>query len=342
LARRPSLFRRAPSELAQDAFLAWLIEWSDPACEAADRHLHRVGRAFVEALFAAAEPRVSELGAVRSVDIKRQHEGVDILVVINGDRALILEDKVHAGEHGDQLRRYVQTFTIGPKRYEAGVHAVYVKTGGPTSANDLLSKGFGYLARPTILAVIRDGIASGATNDILTDFATHLAELDVAFDAWRRIPPLSWSFNDRLWESVFHELLASVPALGWSWLPNRAGGQYGLWFAGTEVEPGVSIYVQADSRGRLHVRLSTQSTTTAERRAQRDRWSNYLICREGAATWIRPPSRSAVGRTMAIADFIVPWLHATADGGGDIKAIAATLRRCAEWLVEGTRSPVSR
>lgn len=132
----PNLFSYATKELAQDAFLCWLLEWlnhpGDPRAEVSWRLfgplLERVG------------VRISPT-AIRAVRIERQFHNVDIVAVFELDGAdafaLVIEDKINASLTGcDQLARNLANAvscaaewpplaSVKPER----VFGVFLKTG---------------------------------------------------------------------------------------------------------------------------------------------------------------------------------------------------------------------
>ncbi|GAA3328735.1 hypothetical protein GCM10020331_073910 [Ectobacillus funiculus] len=99
---KPNLFfQYATSELSQDAFLCWLLEWADPQYSETDVQLHNLGKRFVEAIFSKhQQPRVR----IESINIRRQLDGLDILAVINDGFAILIEDKTYTSDHSGQLK----------------------------------------------------------------------------------------------------------------------------------------------------------------------------------------------------------------------------------------------
>src|SRR4051794_18176618 len=102
---RPNLFDFATSELSQDAFLCWLLSWARDELCAVDPALHGTGTAFLSSLLALHG--IDMPAGVKSLEIRRQHKDIDILVLVNDDIVLAIEDKIDTSEHSDQLRRYL-------------------------------------------------------------------------------------------------------------------------------------------------------------------------------------------------------------------------------------------
>ena len=92
---KPNLFDFATSELSQDAFVCWLAAWADPGCREASGTPHAAGTAFVTRLLEVGQgPKVAE---VRSVQVRRQWRDIDVLLVVNGDTASVIEG--HSAQH---------------------------------------------------------------------------------------------------------------------------------------------------------------------------------------------------------------------------------------------------
>lgn len=345
---RPSLFHHAPSELSQDGFLAWLIAWADPACAPLDPKLHRAGRALLTVLFAKAHPSLSDLGEIKSIEVRRQYRRIDLFVVVNGTRALIVEDKVHAGLHGDQLARYLAEIEKERLRYRDGIHSVFLKTGSPTNAAKIRGDGYGYVSRHDLVSVLDGAMSAGVTNEILVDFTTHMHRLDAEFGLWATLPPREWPVAPgkptsvaRAWEGLFHAMLPSLPGAAWTYVANAAGGQFVLYLPGHEVTPPgpadgpkTWAYVQADSWHRLQVRIFTKAPDTPTRRHLRDAWTQRVLHNAPAPLALRPPDHRSIGETMAVTsrDRNVPWLLPNATGGVSEADTAQQLNDLDGWL----------
>ena len=147
----PNIFNYATSELSQDAFICWLVEWGSMDTDTLfcneHKELANCGRAFVEALFRAGE---QEQGAVSVLDLndelilyegacrvgkvdkpKKQHNKIDVYfqAEIDGKRVtFVIEDKTDSVEHSDQLNRYLSK-TKNNDEQKDYIKPVYFKTG---------------------------------------------------------------------------------------------------------------------------------------------------------------------------------------------------------------------
>ena len=101
---RPNLFEQAPSELAQDAFFAWLFGWLNFP----DHPLCAISRTLTELILLKFDIAVAWQDFLR-VDVRRQFHSIDLLVVLafksRPKLCLLIEDKVDARLLND-LRGY--------------------------------------------------------------------------------------------------------------------------------------------------------------------------------------------------------------------------------------------
>jgi hypothetical protein len=127
---RNNIFDFATSELSQDAFICWCLNWLNYE----DSELRALA---VDLLKEFGEEDVSDN---QEIIIKRQFKKIDILVVLKGlNRVYIIEDKVHSSERKKQLEKYETKINelnenekkdLGiDKNLEVEVKTVYFKTG---------------------------------------------------------------------------------------------------------------------------------------------------------------------------------------------------------------------
>jgi hypothetical protein len=112
------------------------------------------------------------------VELRTQYKGIDILALVNGGIALLIEDKVDACEYADQLRRYPEVVQHDFPGYK--IAKVYLKTGLPADDEEasVRGSGFQFFRCGDLLAVLEEGEKLGVTNDIYSEFLTHLRALE--------------------------------------------------------------------------------------------------------------------------------------------------------------------
>lgn len=121
-----NFFDFATDESTQDAFLAWCANWANY-----DNGLAKLGRDFVRL--------VSDIEDVRWVRVYQQYKKIDVLLIVNGSTAVIIEDKVYSSEHDDQIRKYKAALEkttargvisiYGEEYAVSEIKTVYLKTG---------------------------------------------------------------------------------------------------------------------------------------------------------------------------------------------------------------------
>lgn len=124
-----NIFNFATSELSQDAFIAWALNWINE-----DKSLP---------LYEMAADLLKVMGetddSIRDgIEIRTQLKRIDILVTIkNCNRAIIIEDKTYTSEHDNQIARYRDEITKLPTDVKTElciddkveIRTVYLKTG---------------------------------------------------------------------------------------------------------------------------------------------------------------------------------------------------------------------
>lgn len=115
---RNNIFNFATSELSQDAFICWCLNWLNHK----DSELRDLA---VDLLKAFGEESISDN---QEIIIKRQFKKVDILVVLKElNRVYIIEDKLNSSERKDQIGKYKNE--IGKEYKNSEIKTVYFKTG---------------------------------------------------------------------------------------------------------------------------------------------------------------------------------------------------------------------
>ena len=136
---RPNIFTHATSELSQDAFFTWLIQWADDKYRQFDESLHIVAKNFLSLLIGEKDSSF-----IHNVSVGRQWDNIDIWVEVNEDIAIAIEDKVYTNVHDNQLIRYKETVEDWYKGKRDKLFFSYVKTGNESKAtlSDVGEKGY--------------------------------------------------------------------------------------------------------------------------------------------------------------------------------------------------------
>ena len=230
----PNIFDYATSELSQDAFICYMLNFP-PAAK----------------LFL----KKCKIENENILNIERQHMHIDILVETD-NHYLIIEDKTGTGEHDDQIVRYVNILTeqqkkgkLNPKK---NINVCYLKTHDflwdyqPSENNDA-----GLKEKENCVSLNRDAILDILKNvprdTIFEQFKSYLE----AFDVDTSVPISNW--NRKHWfkflAPIIKEKKDKEPKL-WAdigYVPNRSGGFYACWFGGDEKSfPNYTLYKQIE------------------------------------------------------------------------------------------------
>lgn len=319
--RSPNLFDFATSELSQDAFICWLASWADPVFKEEHGPLHDIATAFLTRLLEVGKgPRVTEF---RSVEVRRQRKGIDVLLVVNNDAAIIIEDKTDTTEHSRQLERYREVVAeeFPPHR----IAAVYFKTGDQGDYAGVDQAGYGRFLRRDFLDILDRGESAGVENDIFADYRAKLRRIESAFLSYQNTPVEAWPKEPDCWTGLFTVLQqrlgegewdsrgapgGGTPAFRWHWKDNKF-----LRLMHKELC--------------FRIRVPEES----ERRAKWREWKDALktLSESTGITLQFPPRRPGVH--MGVATLEGGYLQADAHGLVDLEKTVQVLRK-AEALMD--------
>lgn len=115
-----NLFSFATSELSQDAFICWCLNWINYPNE----NLYPMAKDIFSNLLEEKDLKNEK------IEILRQYKKIDILVILkNSKKAYIIEDKTYTSEHSEQIKRYRETIKNDFKEEINDIKTVYFKTG---------------------------------------------------------------------------------------------------------------------------------------------------------------------------------------------------------------------
>ncbi len=315
----PNLFRYATSELSQDAFLAWILEWSDPINSHANPALHHASLDLVTTLLGRDE-RVES----RPVTVHLQLKWVDLAVEFGDEEVLVIEDKTtssvkRCGERLalDDYAKSIQDHYPRSRRLAFG----YLKTGDehPPPLSDPWKR-FG---RRHLLDALEPHV-SAAKSDILSDFVERLLWRENRVNAWTTLPFSEWHTD--AWKGLFMAMATDLSHSRWNYQANARGGEFVLWWGEHRgVYPLIRVWPSVGPEGRLnwarpHSQLTVRMNPASARIGRRD-LEGALIEMDAR---FRPPRRRSSGKSFRIAEFHGNFLHG-ADGIVDGKRTSNAL-----------------
>lgn len=317
---RPNLFHFATGELAQDAYICWLASWANPALKDRDVALHATATTFLDRLLEVGKgPKLSEY---RTVEVRRQWNRIDVLLVLNGDAAVIIEDKTDTADHSDQLERYKRA--VAGEFREDRIAAVYLKTGDQGNYRSADLAGYGQFLRRDFLAVLERGERAGVRSDIFTDFLHHMRGVEAAVQSFATAPLEAWKDDWRRWQGFFLALQDRLGEGDWQSVANPSGGFMGFWWHWRGDK-----YLQLENE---KLCFKVMVPDEAQQTAKWWEWHSALMAVNGVdGLTIKKPVRRE-GKWMTVAVLEGEYRHEV-EGRLDLDRTVATLRQ-AEALMD--------
>lgn len=220
MSKTPNLFQWATSELSQDAFLCWFIDWIHPAYKGVNPLLTKSANNLIDIM------TDGKIKSIENISIKRQFKSIDIVVLINDEHVILIEDKVHSKEHGNQLSRYKNLLTNEYSDKE--IHPIYLKTGDQSRYKSANDNGYKIIRRKELLNVLEEGIKSGIDNNIYVDFTNFLKRRRSSVQSYLTLPFIDWHWDS--WKGFYQNIQIEFNDGTWDYVPQRNGGFLGYWW----------------------------------------------------------------------------------------------------------------
>ncbi len=253
--KKINLFEIATSELSQDSFITWLLQWADEN-NTTDSHLNETAKLFVSSLLEIA--KVPDIPEIKKVEARRQWKHIDITADVNEKYFIVIEDKKGSREHGDQLNKYKK---IVDEHYQnkREIIMIYLKTGNESrdSLNKIKEKGWVYYSRRKFLDVLE---LSKSQNNILRDFTEYLQRIEENTNAFTNYSQLK---NRKASEGLYMFLQEKIDSWSrWKVVSNPKGGFLGFWYYFKECKKNQEskLYLQIENyignKINLYIRIS--------------------------------------------------------------------------------------
>lgn len=357
---KPNIFKYATSELSQDAFICWLLEWAQEsnANEVGDMALHDAAKQMLNAMFEACKQVPPD--RYESIDVVRQYKHIDVLIIINKQYALIIEDKTGTEDHDNQLRNYWEevrdkgvTIREDDLRFDDGrILRIYFKTGDQSNYDSVEQEGYAPFVRENMLPILRSGLNKGIKNAIYEDFLSHLENIENGIASYHTVP-LNTVWDWPTWIGFFKALNETMKGAGaWRYVPNPRGGFLGFYWAWRNIAGSspCRLFIQLEWN-KICFKINVDDKD-AQRRL-RGEWHD-LICR-AAGGFAMKAGRFGKGKWMTLAvhgedSEPADYRVAKADGTVDVNATLAKLREAevildraiAEWQARTQAESVSQ
>lgn len=331
---KPNLFHFATSELSQDAFLCWLLSWAKPECGEPWSNLHQVGCDLLSLIYRKANRAMPD--KLTSLNVERQSANIDILCVINGDTAILIEDKVGSKQHSNQLAIYKE-HVIGKLEFAPEkVVLIYVQTGDQSDYDEVVKQGYQALSRPELLSVLESETAKIAreSSDILDCFSLHLRQVEDDVQSYLVLPLEKWTWNS--WKGFYSHIQTTLGQGNWDYVSNANGGFLGFWwyFTGDEI---CEVYLQLEQEKFC---FKIVPPADQDRYNLGNEWSARIIKHsENRGLRSTRPSRIRRGDYMTVAILAEEFRKVNADGLIDLAATIKVLQS-AQQVIDECLTPI--
>ena len=252
---KPNLFKHARSELAQDAVLAYILEWAKPELRDVNPKMNKLGYLLLTEMTSKS---ISKEINVKKLTINTQHNHIDVEIIINGEIAMFIEDKIDGKLRSEQI----QDYKSGLKEKYKYVYAIYAKTGNESCVNKPKEDIDGFLYRTDILDIL--GKYDG-NNSIITNYREHLQAIENETQSFIHIPYNEWSpLAIEGYYMMLEQIigLCDLPSMEypsmWEYVANQKGGYRLLWWNYRDItinDAKCKIYLQIEDAKKLTVRI---------------------------------------------------------------------------------------
>lgn len=329
--RKPNLFSFATSELSQDAFICWLLSWAKPENKEIDANLHACGVAMIQTFFEKhSKPFPAE---IRTVEVKKQDENIDVLCIVNGEYPIIIEDKTLTINHGNQLANYMERIE---KRIDAkgnslykkeNIIPIYFKTYDQASYKNIIDTNkYQAFTRTDFLSILNGGNELGIDNAIFNDFREHLMLIESRVQSYLTLDPNQW--KSQSWVGFYSKLQQELGVGHWNYVSNPTGGFMGFWWGLGQGKP----YLQLE-HGKLCFKIKAVDDSTAKRKSMRNKW--YALIKSQCTDFgieLEKPTRFGNGNYMTVIVAKEDYRHKNNEGNLDFNATVEHLRKMSAFM----------
>ena len=325
--RPPNLFEEARGELAQDAFLAWLLKHAGPELATVRPGVHAAALRLARAA-GLLEPSEVPAAIDATCQTGRGRVRPDLVVTwLSGRerRAAVVEHKVHAGLDPRQLKKYRAAAEALTGLPPSEVRYVFIKTGLLTSRER------GHAKEPWKVLDLDDVVQALAPRDvptgseILDDYVARLRGIQRDITGWMTAPPPARDPTHLSWQGLFEALTVALQERLGSHVdhgvvnPPGGGPFAGIWW-GWRTAGDVELYLQAHPvEGQLGARVAVKCQVPGRDKC---RVPTPVLRRYRDLVSGSPPFSPArplrSGKHSAVAYALGEWWRATPTGAVDL------------------------
>jgi hypothetical protein len=228
---KPNIFSYATSELSQDAFFCWLLEWSKD--EYAGEELNKISLDFIN--YILEKTNNEKIISINKIEIIRQEAKIDFYAKINNKLIILFEDKIGTQPHDNQLLRYRKYIENKYKNYH--ISYVYIKSGIIWKKESEKISEANYLAIDIveILKILKNT----TSNDIYYDYIQAIVLKQNTINSYNSLQFNEWRYNNDTWLGFYAYLESKIDSSGTGFWAGGLKAWLGLEYYWKEYEPEI-------------------------------------------------------------------------------------------------------
>ncbi|SCY70157.1 PD-(D/E)XK nuclease superfamily protein [Lachnospiraceae bacterium XBB2008] len=261
-----NLFNYATKELSQDAFICWLCSYALEDADKSDTELVKCAETLVYEFMKRGIGEIADPNEVKLRMVEKQKGNIDVLLTVDylgKTYKIIVEDKIHASEHDNQLERYKKQ--IANEGIE--VIGIYYKTGFQSDLSVVNAAGYKVFNRRDVIELLG---TCNSNNAILKDYKAYWENFEELAQSYKKLSLDKWGdwqpvngFYDEMQSALEKEGLWA----GYDYVSNRSGGFWGLWY-GIDND---TIEINGQTKAVLYLQIEASWNDAASR-------YDYRIC----------------------------------------------------------------
>lgn len=299
-----NLFEFATSELSQDAFICWLLNFAHKDHLDEDRYLTECAKKLLQKMVPEETDHVV-------TDIQRQYKNIDVLLEVNKKYQVIIEDKTFSNVHDDQINKYEKILESEGKQ---NIKCVYYKIVEQAHDEEKAIN----IKRKDLLDIFSEYV-NKTENVIFKDYYDYLLLIEADVNSYKNSEIQTWRKKyDHAYKGFFTHLVQNNiiqikeddvinGKYNWGYVANPNGGIWFLWWFSIKSECLNSCNLLEKYIDELYLEIEDNQIVikmTGDFQGRQDvRWSLYNFCKNTVTEFKKKTFRKGKHMTVGYVDF---------------------------------------
>ena len=299
-----NLFEFATSELSQDAFICWLLNFAHKDHLDEDRYLTECAKKLLQKMVPEETDHVV-------TDIQRQYKNIDVLLEVNKKYQVIIEDKTFSNVHDDQINKYEKILESEGKQ---NIKCVYYKIVEQAHDEEKAIN----IKRKDLLDIFSEYV-NKTENVIFKDYYDYLLLIEADVNSYKNSEIQTWRKKyDHAYKGFFTHLVQNNiiqikeddvinGKYNWGYVANPNGGIWFLWWFSIKSECLNSCNLLEKYIDELYLEIEDNQIVikmTGDFQDGQDvRWSLYNFCKNTVTEFKKKTFRKGKHMTVGYVDF---------------------------------------